>query len=139
MKSTRSASANWTGNGTKGQGTLSTASSLLEDAKYSYLTRFSDGVGTNPEELLAAAHAGCFSMKLAFNLQVIGLTPTRLATNCEIRLEDGVVTNSHLVVHGEVPGLDRSKFDELVEDARLNCPVSKLLNIPITTDAHLAE
>lgn len=134
----RTASAHWEGSGRDGHGTVSTASTVLANAQYSFKTRFEDGVGTNPEELIAAAHAGCFAMKTAFNLQGAGLTPTSLDVSCEIVLDGGKITKSNLKLRAVVPGVDQAKFDELVADAKANCPISQLLNAEITLDAQLA-
>ncbi len=134
----RSASAHWAGAGKDGTGHLSTASTVLSNTQYSFKTRFEDGVGTNPEELIAAAHAGCFAMQLAFNLQGAGLTATALDVTCEIVLDNGTVTHSNLTLRGTVPGADQAKFDELATHAKANCPISKLLKAEITLDAQLA-
>ncbi|GAB4032164.1 OsmC family protein [Spirosoma gilvum] len=136
----RNASAHWEGSGKEGKGTVSTASTVLNQTQYSFNTRFADGVGTNPEELVAAAHAGCFSMKLAFNLQEAGFTADSLDTQCTITLDPtvGGITESHLVVKASVPGIDNEKFQAAVDDAEKNCPISKLLNTKITVEASLA-
>jgi osmotically inducible protein OsmC len=116
---------------------LDTTSAVLHSTPYSYTTRFAEGVGTNPEELIAAAHAGCLSMKLAFNLQVAGFIATRIDTRCEIVMADGLVKESRLAVEAQVPGLEEAKFQELVADAQANCPISKLLNASIHWEAVL--
>ncbi|HMQ45875.1 MAG TPA: OsmC family protein [Saprospiraceae bacterium] len=133
----RKASAFWQGSGKEGSGHLSTQSHVLQQTPYSYHTRFEDGVGTNPEELIAAAHAGCFTMKLSFNLTGAGFVPDSLETQCIVTLENGAITNSHLVVSAQVPNIDEEKFAELVKDAELNCPISKSLNTSITVEHHL--
>ncbi|GAB3994246.1 OsmC family protein [Spirosoma daeguense] len=135
----RNASAHWEGSGKDGKGTLSTASTVLNQTQYSFNTRFADGVGTNPEELVAAAHAGCFSMKLAFNLQGAGFTADSLDTKCTITLDtdSGSISESHLVVTASVPGIDQAQFQSLVDDAEANCPISKLFNTKITVEASL--
>lgn len=133
----RKATAVWNGNGKEGKGTLSTQSGVLDKSQYSYKTRFEEGKGTNPEELIAAAHAGCFTMKLSFNLSEANFEPEELETTCEITLEDGVITKSHLNVKGKVSGIQKDKFDDLVEDAKENCPVSKVLNTETTVTASL--
>ncbi|RIV19968.1 OsmC family peroxiredoxin [Fibrisoma montanum] len=138
MKITRNATAHWTGTGKEGKGTLTSASTVLNETQYSFNTRFADGVGTNPEELVAAAHAGCFAMKLAFNIQGAGFAADSLDVRCDITLEDSGITSSKLTLKASVPGLDQAKFDELVEDAEKNCPISKLLNTSISVDATLA-
>ena len=133
----RKATAVWNGPGKEGKGTLSTQSTVLNKAQYSYDSRFENGVGTNPEELIAAAHAGCFSMKLSFVLQAAGLTADEIHTDCTITLDNGTITESHLAVKAKVPGVTKEKFDEYAADARTNCPVSKLLKANITMDAAL--
>jgi len=134
----RNATAVWQGSGKEGTGTLSTQSGLFKDAKYSYKTRFENEPGTNPEELIAAAHAGCFSMKLSFILNEAGFTADKIETTCEITLASGAITKSRLTVKATVPGIDKEKFDACAEDAKLNCPVSKLLNTEISMEATLA-
>ncbi|WP_343700199.1 OsmC family protein [Chitinophaga sp.] len=133
----RSASANWKGTGKEGKGTVSTETGVLKDTAYSFTSRFENGAGTNPEELIAAAHAGCFTMKLSFVISGAGLTPGDIDTKATITFENGAITNSHLEVTASVPGLDAAKFAEMAEDARANCPISKLLNTNITMDAKL--
>ena len=140
MNIKRKASAHWEGSGKEGKGTVSTASTVLNETQYSFNTRFADGVGTNPEELVGAAHAGCFSMKLAFNLQEAGFTADSIDTQCVITLDSdaGSISESHLVVKASVPGIDKDKFQSLVDDAEANCPISKLFNAKITVEATLA-
>ncbi|GAB3702932.1 OsmC family protein [Spirosoma flavus] len=138
MKISRNASAHWAGTGKDGKGTLTTASTVLNQTQYSFNTRFADGVGTNPEELVAAAHAGCFAMQLAFNIQQAGFAADSLDVKCTITLEDSGITSSSLVLTATVPGLDKAKFDELVDHAEHNCPISKLFNTSISVDATLA-
>jgi len=133
----RNATAVWKGSGKEGNGTLKTQSGVLDNAQYSYKTRFEDGIGTNPEELMAAAHAGCFSMKLSFVLQGAGFTADEINTDCYVSLENGAITKSELVVRAKVPGIDAAKFQECAEDAKANCPVSKAYNCEITLDAAL--
>jgi osmotically inducible protein OsmC len=133
----RNATAIWQGTGKDGKGVVSTQSGVLNQNQYSFSSRFEQGIGTNPEELVAAAHAGCFSMKLSFNIDAAGFKAEKLETKCEIDLVDGVIINSHLTLLANVPGLDKEKFDELVENAEKNCPISKLLNTSITVDASL--
>jgi len=133
----RTATAVWNGSGKEGNGTMSTASTVLTNAQYSYKTRFEDGVGTNPEELMAAAHAGCFSMKLSFVLGAAGFTPDEIHTDCAISLEGGVITKSELTVKAKVPGITAEQFQECAADAKANCPVSKAYNCEITLDASL--
>ncbi|TAF77530.1 MAG: OsmC family peroxiredoxin [Bacteroidetes bacterium] len=130
----RTATALWQGSGKEGKGNLSTQSTVLNKTQYSFNTRFENGVGTNPEELIAAAHAGCFTMKLSFNLSGAGFVPTELQTNCEITFENGTITKSHLILTAKVDGIEASKFQELVKDAEANCPISKLLNTAISVE-----
>ncbi len=138
MKITRNASAHWAGTGKDGKGTVTTASKVLDQTQYSFNTRFADGIGTNPEELIGAAHAGCFAMQLAFNIQGAGFAADSLDVQCTITLEDSGITSSKLTLTASVPGLDKAKFDELVDHAEHNCPISKLFNTSITVDATLA-
>ncbi|MBS1587849.1 MAG: OsmC family protein [Bacteroidetes bacterium] len=134
----RNATAIWNGSGKEGTGTLSTQSTTLSNAQYSYKSRFEEGVGTNPEELMAAAHAGCFSMKLSFVLGAAGFTPDEIKTDCVITLENGAITKSELTTRAKVPGIDAAKFKECAEDAKANCPVSKAYGaFEITLDAAL--
>ena len=133
----RNATAIWQGSGKEGKGDLSTQSTILNHTQYSFKSRFEEGPGTNPEELVAAAHAGCFTMKLSFNIDAAGFVAKNLETKCEINLEAGSITSSHLTVHAQVDGISQEKFDELVADAEKNCPISKLLNTTITVDASL--
>lgn len=133
----RNATAVWLGTGKEGKGTLTTHSKVLSNTQYSFTSRFEEGIGTNPEELVAAAHAGCFSMKLSFNIDAAGFKAEKLETRCEINFENGVITSSHLTLDAKVPGITAAKFDELVADAEKNCPISKLLNARITVSAKL--
>ena len=133
----RNATANWKGNGKEGKGILTTQSTILNNTQYSYNSRFEEGVGTNPEELVAAAHAGCFSMKLSFSLGAAGFTPEDITTSCTITMGDGAITGSHLVLKAKVPGISKEKFDECAADAKANCPISKLLNTTITLESTL--
>src|SRR5690348_10375889 len=135
----RHATAVWNGSGKEGSAHLTTQSSVLKKTQYSYKSRFEDGAGTNPEELVAAAHSGCFSMKLSFVLGEAGYTPDSIETNCTITLEAGTITESHLVVKAKIPGISKEKFEECAEDAKANCPISKLLNTNITMDAELVS
>lgn len=137
MQIKRKATAVWNGSGKEGTGKLSTQSTVLNQTTYGFQSRFADGIGTNPEELIAAAHAGCFSMKLAFNLQAAGFTADEIQTQAEIILEDGSITASRLTLSARVPGIDATKFEELVKDAEKNCPVSKLLNAEISVTYQL--
>jgi len=133
----RTATAVWNGSGKEGNGYLTSQSTVLNKTQYSFNSRFADGIGTNPEELMAAAHAGCFTMKLSFVLGAAGFTPENLETSCEITLGDGVITNSHLVVKAKVPGITPEKFQECAADAKDNCPVSKAYNMEISLEASL--
>ncbi len=134
----RHATAVWNGSGKEGNGTLSTQSTVLQDTQYSFNSRFAEGTGTNPEELVAAAHAGCFTMKLSFVLGEAGFTPEHLETKCQITFENGAVTKSHLTVSGRVPEISQEKWEESVKNAEQNCPISKLLNTEITSEATLS-
>ncbi len=135
----RNATAIWNGTGKEGTGHLTTQSSTLDATQYSYLSRFESGVGTNPEELIAAAHAGCFSMKLSFILNAAGFTADEINTKCEINLDAaaGTITESHLIVTAKIPGISPEQFEAAVADAEANCPVSKLLKATITHEAVL--
>jgi lipoyl-dependent peroxiredoxin len=128
----RTATAVWHGSGKEGGGHLTTKSTVLNKTQYSFSSRFEEGIGTNPEELVAAAHAGCFTMKLSFNLGEAGFTPKELETKCEINFENGAVVGSHLILKAQVEGIDSQKFSELVAHAEANCPISKLLNTKIS-------
>src|SRR5438552_8524782 len=137
----RKAKAVWRGTGRTGNGNLSTDSGVLAETPYSFRTRFENEKGSNPEELIAAAHAGCLTMALAFRLQAAGYTPTELTTEAAISLEpEGKgfrITRSALTLRAQVPNLDETKFAELAKDAEKNCPVSKVINAAITLDAKL--
>lgn len=139
---TRSATARYEGLGKEGQGTVSTQSGALSDNRYGFGTRFEDGPGTNPEELLAAAHASCFTMALAFQLAGAGYQAGNLQTECKVSLEkdgDGfTVTKSALTLRAEVDGIDRAEFDQLAQKAKEGCPLSKVIDAEITLDATLA-
>ena len=138
----RKAKAVWHGTGRDGNGDLSTDSQTLSRTPYSYKTRFENEKGTNPEELIAAAHAGCFTMALAFALQSAGFKPTELATEAAVTLEpDGAqgfkISRSALTLRAQIPGISEDKFSGLARDAERNCPVSKVLKAEITLDARL--
>ena len=135
----RYATANWQGSGKEGKGNLTSQSTVLNKTQYSFGSRFAEGVGTNPEELIAAAHAGCFSMKLSFNLSGAGFVPDNIDTRCDITFdtEKGAIVLSHLTLTAKVPNISKEKFDELVADAKANCPISKLLNAEITLESTL--
>ena len=137
----RSATAVWKGSLKEGKGTLTTASGTLSTTPYSFVSRFEQGAGTNPEELIAAAHAGCFTMALSAQLGGAGLTPESIETLCTItleKLESGFsITKSHLKVIANIPGASRETFEKLASAAETSCPVSKLLNAKITMEAAL--
>jgi osmotically inducible protein OsmC len=137
----RKASAIWQGTGKEGTGHLTTDSGVLSSTPYSFKTRFENEKGTNPEELIAAAHAGCFTMALAFGLQAAGFTPTELSTEAAVSLvPEGAgfkIEKSALTLRATIPGIDKAKFDELAAAAEKNCPISKVLNAEITLDATL--
>lgn len=137
----KKAKAVWKGTGKDGEGRLTSESGVLSETAYSFKTRFENEKGTNPEELIAAAHAGCFAMALAFALQKAGLTPTSLTVDAAVSLDpdgDGFkVSKSALTLVAEVPGVEQAKFDELAKGAKEGCPISKLLNAEITLDATL--
>jgi len=137
----RKAKAIWHGTGRAGNGNLTTESGVLDSTPYSFKTRFENEKGTNPEELIAAAHAGCFTMALAFQLQGAGFTPTELITDAAVSLDpEGQgfrISQSALTLRAKVPDLDQATFDRLAGDAEKNCPVSKVLNAAITLDAKL--
>lgn len=134
----RYATAVWQGTGKEGKGHLSTQSTTLDKTQYSYGSRFEEGVGTNPEELVAAAHAGCFTMKLSFVLNAAGFTAENIETRCDITLADGSITESHLNVKAAIPGITEEQFADAVADAKANCPISKLYNTNITHEAVLS-
>jgi len=135
----RNATAVWNGTGKEGTGNLSTQSTVLSNTQYSFLSRFEQGIGTNPEELVAAAHAGCFSMKLSFVLGAAGFTADEINTKCEITLDPaaGTISESHLTVTAKIPNISAEQFETAVADAKTNCPISKLLNTNITHEATL--
>jgi lipoyl-dependent peroxiredoxin len=137
----RNASAVWNGSLKEGKGTISTESGLLKEAQYSFSTRFENGVGTNPEELIAAAHAGCFSMALSGQLTTAGTPPERVATTATVTLEKldagFTVTKVHLDVAAKVPGATEESFETAANNAKKGCPISRLLNAEITMTAKL--
>lgn len=134
----RNATAVWNGTGKEGKGHLTTQSTTLNQTQYSFGSRFEEGVGTNPEELIAAAHAGCFTMKVAFLLNAAGFTADEIETRCDVNLEEGTITGSHLNLKAKVPGVSQEQFDTIVADAKTNCIISKVLNANITHEAVLA-
>ena len=137
----RKATAVWNGGLKDGAGKISTDSGVLKDTQYSFSTRFEDGIGTNPEELIAAAHAGCFSMALSGQLGNAGLTAESINTTAEVRLEKldsgFAITKVHLTVRARIPGADNDAFMTAANNAKAGCPVSKVLNAEITMDAAL--
>ena len=134
----RNATAVWQGTGKDGKGHLTTQSTTLDKTQYSFKSRFEEGVGTNPEELVAAAHAGCFTMKLSFILQEGGFTAENIETKCDIDFVDGSIVSSHLTVNASIPKITKEQFDSAVTNAKENCPISKLYNTKITAEATLA-
>ena len=137
----RKASAVWQGNLKSGKGTISTASGALKDTQYSFSTRFEEGVGTNPEELIAAAHAGCFSMALSAQLGEAGLTADRIDTTATVTMEKNAagweVSASHLDVRAKIPSASQDAFEKAANNAKAGCPISRLLNAKITMKASL--
>ena len=134
----RTATAVWNGSGKEGSGQLNTGSKSLTNVPYNYKQRFENEPGTNPEELVAAAHAGCFSMKLSFVLGEMGFTPDSIDTKCEITFEGGVVKKSHLIVRAKVPGISKEKFEEAVKKSEQTCPISNALKTEITSEGTLS-
>ena len=134
----RNATAVWKGSIKEGAGTISTQSTVLNNAQYSFKTRFEDGVGTNPEELVAAAHSGCFSMQLSAFVTEGGFEIESIQTKCDIDFQNGSIVSSHLTVEAKIAGISNAEFQELVTKAEKNCPISKLLNTEITSTATLA-
>jgi osmotically inducible protein OsmC len=133
----RSATAVWNGTINDGHGHLNTQSGILENAQYSFKSRFGEAKGTNPEELIAAAHAGCFAMKLSMDLTDAGFTPTSIEVISLVEIESGVITSSHLTLTAIVPGLEQEEFATFAKNSKDNCPVSRALSIEIILDAHL--
>jgi osmotically inducible protein OsmC len=138
----RKASAVWNGSLKEGKGKISTESKVLSNAQYSFSTRFEDGIGTNPEELIAAAHAGCFSMALSAQLGNAGITPESIETTAAVTLEKVeagfTVTKVHLDVTAKIPGANAAAFEKAAQDAKAGCPISRLLKAEITMTAKLA-
>jgi osmotically inducible protein OsmC len=137
----RKGSAHWSGGLKDGKGTVSTASGVLNNSQYSFSTRFENGIGTNPEELIAAAHASCFSMALSAQLGNAGMTAESIDTTATVTLEKTdagfTITSSHLAVNVKIPGADKAKFEEAAKAAETGCPISRVLNAKITMDAKL--
>jgi lipoyl-dependent peroxiredoxin len=138
----RKASAVWNGSLKEGKGTISTDSKVLSNAQYSFSTRFENGIGTNPEELIAAAHAGCFTMALSGQLGGAGITPELLETTAAVTLDKTeagfTITKVHLDVTGKIPGNDAAAFEKAAQNAKAGCPISRLLKAEITMTAKLA-
>ena len=133
----RTATAHWSGNLKEGKGNISTQSGILDHTNYSFKTRFEEGEkGTNPEELLAAAHAGCFTMAVSSMFSQKGITVTNLDTQATLTMEDLTITGIHLSISGEVPDTNAADFEAIVKDAEKNCVISKALSITITSEAH---
>lgn len=135
----RKATAVWNGTIKDGSGTLSTQSGVLKDTQYSFKSRFESGTGTNPEELIAAAHSGCFAMQLSAFLTEENFKPEKLEAKGEITLEDGTITRSHIILDAKIPDIKKDKFDALVKKAKENCPISKLLKTDISVEASLTN
>jgi osmotically inducible protein OsmC len=137
----RTASAHWSGGLKDGKGTVSTQSGVLNETQYSFSIRFENGAGTNPEELIAAAHAGCFSMALSAQLGNAGMTAESIDTKATLTMDKTdagfTITSVHLDVKVRIPGADQAKFDEAAQNAKKGCPVSRVLNADITMDAKL--
>ena len=134
----RKATAVWNGSGKEGKGHVTTQSSTLNMTQYSYKSRFEEGVGTNPEELVAAAHAGCFAMKLSFVLQEAGFTPDELNAECVVTFDNGMIAQSDLTLRAKVPGITDEKFQAAAKEAKETCPISKSLTAKISLTATLA-
>ncbi|QBZ98348.1 OsmC family protein [Flavobacterium sangjuense] len=133
----RNATAVWKGSLKEGKGVITTQSTTLNNTQYSFGSRFEEGVGTNPEELVAAAHSGCFSMQLSAFIGEAGFTPDSIETKCVIDLQNGSIVSSTLTVEAKIPGISNDTFQELVIKAEKNCPISKLLNTEISSTATL--
>ncbi len=133
----RNATAVWNGTIKEGKGHLTTQSTTLNQTQYSFNSRFAEGVGTNPEELMAAAHAGCFTMKLSLDLTTAGFNPESLETVATITLDNGVITRSDLVLEAKIPGITEEQFQQIAAGAKAECPVSKAYNLTITLQATL--
>ncbi|MAL59056.1 MAG: OsmC family peroxiredoxin [Flavobacteriaceae bacterium] len=138
MKFTRKANAQWKGSGKEGKGTLTTASTILENTQYSFSTRFENGQGTNPEELIGAAHAGCFAMQLSFLLNESNYTADTLDVGATVTFEDGSITQIALNLEGKVPNISAEEFEKIAVKAKEVCPISKLLNTEIVLNTSLS-
>jgi osmotically inducible protein OsmC len=135
----RSSTAVWRGSGKEGKGYLTTQSHALNKVAYSYNTRFEKDPGTNPEELIAAAHSSCFTMKLSFVIGEAGFTPDMIETTAIVIMQNSAITGSHLIVKAKVPGMTQIQFEKCAEEAKTKCPVSKVLNATITMQCVLHE
>ena len=135
----RKSSVSWKGSGKDGKGSVTTQSGVLKDTQMNWHTRFEEGIGTNPEELLAAAHASCFTMKVSFLLAAKNFISESIDTTCSVTVDNGAITLSHLDISAKVPGITMEQFQEIVLDAKENCVVSKLFNTLITLKATLAS
>jgi osmotically inducible protein OsmC len=137
----RKANAVWKGTGKEGAGVISTQSTVLENTQYSFNTRFAEGKGTNPEELIAAAHAGCFAMKLSFELNAAGFTADELDATATVSLDPakGQVTKSHIDLKAKIPAISADQFAEIAEKSKKECPISQLLNAEISLNAELVS
>ena len=135
----RHATAVWAGSLKEGQGKITTQSNVLSNTQYSFKTRFEDGNGTNPEELVAAAHAGCFTMQLTAYINEAGFDVASIETKCDIDFQNGSVVGSHLSVLARIDDISTDQFQELVKKAETNCPISRLLNTAITANATLVQ
>jgi len=133
----RNATAVWNGTIKEGKGYLTTQSTILKQAQYSYTSRFEEGIGTNPEELMAAAHAGCFTMKMSADLTGAGYSPEMLETSCTITMDNGVITTSDLVLKAKIEGISDEEFQKIATGAKSNCPVSKAYNLEMSLQASL--
>ncbi len=133
----RNATALWNGDIKTGKGTISTQSKTLDNTQYSFKTRFEDGIGTNPEELIAAAHSGCFTMQLSAYISEEGYKIEHLQTKCDVDFQNGAIIGSYLTVEGKIDGISNDDFQKLVSKAEENCPISKLLDTEITSSATL--
>ncbi len=137
MKFTRKAKAHWEGSGKEGQGTISTESTAMDEVKYAFGSRFEEGVGTNPEELVGAAHSGCYTMQLSFLLNEEDFVADTLDTDAHVTFEDGEITKIKLVTKGTVPNISKEKFEEIAQKAKEVCPMSKLVKADVTLEATL--
>ncbi|MFC6268953.1 OsmC family peroxiredoxin [Frigoriflavimonas asaccharolytica] len=133
----RTATAVWNGTIKEGKGNITTSSEVLNEAPYSYNSRFKDGPGTNPEELIASAHAGCFTMKVSADFAEAGFTPTKLETTCKVTLSDGKISKSTLILKANIEGISEEEFQKLVENSKETYPVNQALNMEIALDATL--